>query len=73
MACDWTTGMVKVDGCLNASVKREGRETRLTACAGEGERSVRSIGTGTMGICVRVCAPSGGHAFNSSMLRDDSF
>ena len=43
MACDWTTGMVKVNGCLKASTKREGRETRLTAGVGEGEGSVRYV------------------------------
>ena len=61
--------MVKVNGCLKASTKREGRETRLTGCAGEGEELVRSIEPGTVGICVRACAPSGGHASNGSMLR----
>ena len=65
--------MVKVNGCLKASTKIEGRETRLTGCAGEGEGSVRFVEPGTVGICVRACAPSGGHAFSGSMLRDDSF
>ena len=62
------TEMVKLDGCLKAS-KREGRETRLTAGVGEGEGEVRCIEPGTVGICIRVCALSGGHALNSSMLR----
>ena len=57
MACDWTTGMVKVNGCLKASTKIEGRETRLTGCAGEGEESVRFIKPGTVGICGGACAP----------------
>ena len=64
--------MVKLNGCLRAS-RRETRKTQLTAGVGEGEESARSVERGTVGICVRVCAPSGGHAFSGSMLRDDSF
>ena len=62
-------GMVKLDWCLKASSKRDGRETRLAAGVGEGEESVRSIEPGTVGIRGRVCAPSRGGAFNSSILR----
>ena len=61
--------MVKVNGCLKASTKREGRETRLTAGVGEGEGSARSIERGTVGICGGVSAPRGKHALNGSMLR----
>ena len=53
--------------------ERERRKAQLTAGVGEEEGSVGSIEPVTGGICVRVCAPSGGHAFNSSMLWDDSF
>ena len=49
--------MVKVDGCLKASTKIEGRETQLTGCAGEGEGSVRFVEPGTVGICGGVSAP----------------
>ena len=69
MACDWTIGMETVNGCLKASSKREGRVTRLTARAGEGEGSVRFIERCTVGICGGVCAPREKHAFKGSMLR----
>ena len=61
--------MVKVNGCLKASTKIEGRETQLTGCAGEGEGSVRFVEPGTVGICGGVSAPRGKHALNGSMLR----
>ena len=54
---------------LEGIEERERSETRLTAGVGEGEGSVRCIEPGTMGMCIRVSALSGGHAFNSSMLR----
>ena len=66
MVCDWMTGVV--NWRLKAS-QRDKRKTRLAAGVGEGEESVRSIERGTVGICGRVCAPSGGHVLQSSMLR----
>ena len=53
---------------LEGIEEREGRENRLTTGVGEGEGSVRCIEPGTVGMCIRVSALSGGQ-FNSSMLR----